>query len=519
MGKTIGQIRIGKTGKSLRTQSSKNRFGPNSRITIPPPRLPKMPRIEAPQKTHSITRQQGQKLLALRASTTEEDRTQLHVNRVRNSLHYGRQPQTIKGGCWAAAVALVGLALGGLAAAAPKAQTANDIPPLAGTMQLPVHAVTLDATVAACHVDFLPNAVTGDTPPKLRMTADMLGGRLSIRLSGGSFSEQVFLWSGPPQDFRPVVDVPADRLTEAPLWADLGAAAEQGATLYFTVRDGLGDYSSARYDALLPALIARTVSLACDVEVPGAVPATEIEGLRAERRLALSEADIAHIRRVLVSRFGAQGVQAGREPDFTITDRRLIGLYNGTDAGPGPEYLTAAAVAALLAEQPRIPAAPPLPDGADIVAQHRDWTVYSEAGGAVCSIMSAAQSATGYGGGVRPVMRFAVDRSGTGGLMEFELTRPNPFMPGVVVATIDGQQVDLFVEPSTGALTPRPLVDGLLSNAFTILLRQGEAVMIEGVAADTGSTLVLGYSAFGFTAAFREMSQRCNRPGILGWIE
>jgi hypothetical protein len=417
-----------------------------------------------------------------------------------------------------AAAAVAGLVLGGLGAAAPQAQTAADTPPPAEAMPLPGHEVTLDAAAAACHVDFRPDAATGDTPPQLRVTADMLGGRLSLRLSGGSFSEQVFLWSGAPQDFRPVVDVPADRLAEAPLWTDLGAAAEQGASIYFTVRDGLGAYSSARFDALSPALIARTVALACDVEVPGAVPATEIEALRAERRLALSEADIAHIRRVLVSRFGEPGVQAGREPDFTITDRRLIGLYNATDAGPGPEYLTAGAAAALLAEQPRMPAAPPPPDGAEIVAQHRDWTVYSEAGGAVCSIMSPAQSATGYGGAVRPVMRFAVDRSGTGGLMVFELTRPNPFAPGAVVATLDGQRVDLFVEPTTGALAPRPLADGRLSNAFTTLLRQGEVVTIEGIAADTGSPVVLGYSAFGFTAAFREMAQRCNRPGILGWI-
>lgn len=417
-----------------------------------------------------------------------------------------------------AAAALAGLVLGSLGAAAPQAQTAAGTPLPAEATPLPGHAVTLDAAAAACHVDFRPDAGTGDTPPQLRVTADMLDGRLSLRLSGGSFSEQVFLWSGPPQDFRPVVDVPADRLAEAPLWADLGAAAEQGASIYFTVRDGLGAYSSARFDALSPALIARTVALACDVEVPGAVPATEIEALRAERRLALSEADIAHIRRVLVSRFGEPGVQVGREPDFTITDRRLIGLYNGTDAGPGPEYLTAGAAAALLAEQPRMPAAPPPPDGAEIVAQRRDWTVYSEAGGAECSIMSPAQSATGYGGGVRPVMRFAVDRSGTDGLMEFELTRPNPFAPGAVVATIDGQRVDLFVEPTTGALAPRPLADGSLSNAFTTLLRQGEVVTIEGIAADTGSPVVLEYSTFGFTAAFREMAQRCNRPGILGWI-
>ena len=418
------------------------------------------------------------------------------------------------------AVAVLGLALGNLGAAAGAwAQSVLDMPAAAPeAMPLPGHAVMFDAAAAACHVDFRADAVTGDTPPQLRVTADMLGGRLSLRLSGGDFSEQVFLWSGPPQDFRPVLDVPAYRLTEAPLWVDLMSAAGQGASVYFTVRDGLGAYSSARYDALSPALIARTVALACDVELPGAPPAFRIEALRAERRLGLSEADVAHIRRVLVSRFGEPGVPAGREPAFTITDRRLIGQFNATAAGPGPEYLTAEGAAALLAEQPRMPEAPPIPDGAEVIAQYRDWTVYSEAGGAVCSIVSPAQSATGYTGSVPLVMRFSVDRSGTGGLMVFELTRPNPFASGSIVATLDGQRIDLFVEPATGALAPRPLADGRLSNAFTTLMGQGQRVTIEGIAADTGNPVVLGYSAFGFTAAFREMAQRCNRPGILGWI-
>ena len=75
-------------------------------------------------------------------------------------------------------------------------------------------------------------------------------------------------------------------------------------------------------------------------------------------------------------------------------------------------------------------------------------------------------------------MKISTALTGTDGLMEFELTRPNPFAPGAVVATLDGQRVDLFVEPTTGALAPRPLADGRLSNAFTTLLRQGEVVTI-----------------------------------------
>src|SRR6056297_20592 len=70
MGKTIEQIRIGKTSKSLRATSSFFRYGPDPLITIPA---------------------RGFWNAAQRGLT--EDRTRSHANRVRNFLHHGRQPQ------------------------------------------------------------------------------------------------------------------------------------------------------------------------------------------------------------------------------------------------------------------------------------------------------------------------------------------------------------------------------------------------------------------------------------------
>jgi hypothetical protein len=384
---------------------------------------------------------------------------------------------------------------------------------------LPRHKVIFDVTASECHVDFLGDASSGQAPPSLRVTFGMLSERVSVALIGGVFLEEVFLFSDTRYAFRPIRSISPNRLQEDLFWLQLSTAAEQESPIYFTVRDDKNLYSSIRYDQLGPKQIARTVALACGAEMPEAIPESEIEALRAEERLKLTDSDVAHIRRILVSRHGEPGMLVGREARFTITDRRLISLSNADGAGPGSEYLTAERAAELLSAQVELPQQVPTPAGASQIAEFRDWSLWSERDDAVCSILSPVQTSIGYNGAIRPVMRFAVDRADSGGLMFFELTRPNPFASGAISANIDGQRVDLSIEPSTGALVPRPLSDGRLSNEFMVLMRQGSSITIDGTAIDTGQPLSLTYSALGFTAAFREMSRLCNRSGILGWIE
>jgi hypothetical protein len=72
LGKPIEKIWIGKTRKALHVMSTPLRFGPDPLITIPACGFWKC-RISRPDKgSHSITPQQGQKLLALLAATTKE---------------------------------------------------------------------------------------------------------------------------------------------------------------------------------------------------------------------------------------------------------------------------------------------------------------------------------------------------------------------------------------------------------------------------------------------------------------
>ena len=390
-----------------------------------------------------------------------------------------------------------------------------------GTAQpLPDHSVRFEADTASCRVTFHPDARTGEAEPELEISVNMLSGQFDMGLKGGPYAKQEFLWGSTRTDLRPIRNISPQDLAAEPAWDVLVLAAAEQAPIYFTVQDDLERYASVRYDGLTPALISRTVSLACDVIGPDVSAPTEIEARRAERRLDLAGADILHIRRVLNSRYGEPGVQPGSTSTLTVTDRRHIAQYNTENDAEGLEYLTAETAAALLAEELELPKDEQIADPTVEGEAFRDWTLVADAAGETCKISTPAASGTGFTGTVRPRMQFSVDRSGSGGLMAIDLTQPNPFAVDSPIRAIVGDQaIDLFVEPSTRALAPRPLADGKLSNAFTALLRQSDGAVLEGFSADTGAPLILAYSGFGFTAAFRAMAERCNRPGVLGWIE
>jgi len=71
MGKTIEQIQIGKTSTTGRAKSSRVRFGPDPLITISARGFWKCRTARPERSSHSITRPQGQKVLASRAATKE----------------------------------------------------------------------------------------------------------------------------------------------------------------------------------------------------------------------------------------------------------------------------------------------------------------------------------------------------------------------------------------------------------------------------------------------------------------
>lgn len=384
---------------------------------------------------------------------------------------------------------------------------------------LPAHSVSFDPAKAECRVVLEPDGTTGAGPARLFFSSDMLKPSLAFGLDGSGIDDAVLIRSGERHPFISRQGLaPADLLAD-PIWSLLDSGADGASSLYLTVRNDDGGYSSARYDSLSHDGILRLVALACRTDGLEAPALTPVEYQAAEARLALSDADRLHIRQVLSERYGAAGTDVGDSGTFTVTDRRYIAQFNTEQKHPSGEYLWPEAVPDILkatVKQAVAKAAAPA-DGAEL-AHHGDWSVLGDSARGVCRISTVATAADGLDTGFR--MEFSVDATGTGGMMAIDLVTPNPFRAdGALGVMIDGNGFGLMVEPKTGAVIPQPLSDGTMSNDLTVALRSGKVAEISGVAAATNAPARLTFSLAGFSASFKDMASACNRPGIMGWIE
>lgn len=417
---------------------------------------------------------------------------------------------------------LAGLCLAGQAGA----QAPAPAPAPAPAQGLPAHAVDFDPVTARCRVVLEPAGTTGEAPPRLFLTSDLLEPSFAFGLDGTDIAEAVVIRDGTRSPFLGRESLDAAALQADPFWtamvAKTGAADAEGAakagtdSLYLTVKNAKGEYSSARYDGLRAADVWRLAALACRAEGLEVTPLTPVEHRAAEAALALTDSDRLHLRQILAAKYGEPGTDVGTGVTFTVTDRRYIAAYNTEKALPSGDYLSAAAVKDLLATP--LPKAAPAPTGDEVtVATFGDWVQLRSADGATCRIATAATDVAGADAATR--MEFAVGRGDKGGRMAIDLAKPNPFRAdAAIVAQVDEDAFNLMVESSSAALIPQPLADGSMSNAMMVAIRRGAKVVIQGTGTD-GSPAGVAFSAKGFSAAFAAMSQDCNRPGVMGWIE
>lgn len=382
---------------------------------------------------------------------------------------------------------------------------------------LPAHSVSFDPVTAVCRIVLEPSGTTGAHPARLFLASDMLKPALSFGLDGDGIAEAVLVRQGERHPFIGRQGLSPQDLRTDPVWSLLDSGPDGKDSLYLTVKDDDGGYSSARYDGLKQEDILRLAALACGVEGLDPPALTPVEHRAAEARLTLSDADRLHIRRVLAAHYAAPGTEVGDGGSFTVTDRRFIAQFNTDKDYPSGEYLWPAAVPALLKEEVADPAPPPAP-GETELSRSGDWVVSANADSSTCRVSTGATSTDGVDGGIR--MEFAIDRSGRGGMMAIDLVKPNPFRPDMPLGmVIDGQGFALQVEPKSGAVIPQPLPDGSMSPDLTRALRGGKVVTVEGISAKTGAPGRIAFSAMGFSAGFKAMADACNRPGVMGWIE
>ncbi len=383
---------------------------------------------------------------------------------------------------------------------------------------LPAHSVSFDPAKAACRVVLEPDGTTGTGPARLFFSSDMLKPSLAFGLDGSGIADAVLVSNGERHPFISQSGLTPAELRADPIWTLL-QASDAASSLFLTVHNDDGSYSSARYDTLSQDGILRLLALACGTEGLAAPALTPIEFRASEARLALSDADRLHIRKVLSDIYGTAGTDVGESGVFTVTDRRFIAQFNADQKYPSGDYLWPASVPDLLkVTVKQVAATPPAPPSDTELARHDDWSVYADSAGGQCRIATVATAAEGLDTGFR--MQFSVDAKGSGGMMAIDLVTPNPFLADASLgAMIDGAGFGLLVEPKTGAVIPQPLSDGTMSTDLTKALRSGKVAEIDGVATATKAPARLSFSLAGFSAAFKDMANACNRPGIMGWIE
>jgi hypothetical protein len=386
----------------------------------------------------------------------------------------------------------------------------------AGAQALPSHAVEFDPVAGRCRILLEPAGTTGDAAPRLFLTSDLLKPGFAFGLDGKDIAEAVVIRDGTRTPFLARQGLDAAALQADPFWAGLVEKAEGKDSLYLTIKDAKGSYSSARYDGLRGADVWRLAALACRATGLEVAPQTPVEYRTAEADLTLTDADRLHLRQVLAARYGEPGTDVGTDATLTVTDRRFIGQYNTEKGLPSGDYLSAAAVKDLLAEP--LPKAAPAPvAGEVVVGTFGDWVQVRSADGNTCRIATTATNVAGTDPAVR--MEFAVGRGDKGGRMAIDLAKPNPFNGGAaIVAKVDEDAFNLIVESTSAALIPQPMADGSMSNAMMVAIRRGAQVVIQGSGA-AGSPVGVAFSAKGFSAAFAAMATDCNRPGVMGWIE
>lgn len=406
---------------------------------------------------------------------------------------------------------------------APKAATATasvDEKPAAAaaSVDLPAHSVSFDAGRALCRIVLEPADATGTAPPRLFLSYDMMKPSLSFGLQGDDITEAVLIRQGVRHPFVAQEGLTLTALQKDPIWSEIAAGPATSESLYLTIKDTQGAYSSARYDTLSQEGILRLAGLACGVEGLTVEARTPVEHRAAEARLGLSDADRLHLRRVLAARYGEAGADPGTGTSFTVTDRRFIAQMNTEEGYPSGEYLWPASVSAILAEAVKEPAPnPTVADGEAELSRFDDWVVLGDAAKGACRVVTMATVSEGVDPGLR--MQFAITRAGSGGMMAIDLVTPNPFrgdMP--LAAVIDGQGFPLAVEPVSGAVIPQLQPDGSLSRDLFLALRHGKAVTIQGISAKTNAPARLDFSAMGFVSAFKAMATACDRAPVMGWI-
>jgi uncharacterized caspase-like protein len=163
---------------------------------------------------------------------------------------------------------------------------------------------------------------------------------------------------------------------------------------------------------------------------------------------------------------------------------------------------------------------PDLPPAAER-AIYQDWAwsrQRSSDGRLHCRIETRAYAIAGrYDDDHQPSVAVEVEPGWRPGAVAFNLGGRGWFEPDTpIVLRVEGRELSVAAD-AQGVLAP-PVKDGGSSPEITRSLARGRSFALVG-RSWLGGTLTLDFSAMGFTAAWRKLSDTCGRGSLLTWIE
>jgi len=289
--------------------------------------------------------------------------------------------------------------------------------------------------------------------------------------------------------------------------------------VHLTARLADGTYQSAAFEAPGFAQAVAVMHRECGVDtttLPGMADLFAEE----ERALALGKAEM----RTLVYKLHSKYENTETPPPVGATlapaSRALLLRYSRESGLTPSSYLTPALIDRLGREayEPKR-VAYRAPD----FRRSRDWYTYSlpdpDGDGKRCVLGTEARTLDGGIVWSYPHLQFSALEAEGRGLLRFDLLTPNVLDVGGgrATAAVNGLTFTLRTDPATGLIVPA-FAGGQPFTRFLRAVQSGIKIEIRGPHADSEASLVIDFSALGFTAGFNRLMSLCGRPDLKAWL-
>lgn len=292
-----------------------------------------------------------------------------------------------------------------------------------------------------------------------------------------------------------------------------------GRPVHLTGRLPDGTYRSAMFEAPgFPQAFA-IMHRECGIET-GTLAAMSDLFAEEEKALGLGGQDLRKLVWTLHSKYEDTAAPPSMDDALSTETRNLVLRYSEEKGLAPSRYLTEQIVARLNREnfKPKR-----IAFSARDFKRSRDWYTFSEIVGDNRRCVLGTEAKTLRGGMVwrYPHLQFAaVQRTPRRGLLTFDLLTPRVVVleGSRSIAQVDGRRFTLAVDETTDTVVPTAAIGSPFTD-FIRSVQNGRSVIMRGPHADSDGSLVIEFSALGFTAGFRRLIEICGRGDLKAWLK